>query len=55
MKKDKIDENLEKVEYLNNENIDLVHKKWTGRKTVHWKEGEPMEEEDYTKKKIKLE
>jgi len=45
---------LEKVEYINNKNIDLVHRNFTGKRTVHWKDGEPMEEEENRKSKIRL-
>lgn len=48
-------EKLEKVEYVNNKNIDLVHKSFTGKKTIHWKDGEPMIEEENSQKKIRLE
>lgn len=48
-------EKLEKVTFLNNKNIDLVYKKFTGKVIIHWKDGEPMEEEVISKKKIKLE
>jgi hypothetical protein len=49
------DEKLEKVQYLNNKNIDYVHKGYTGTITIHWLKGEPMEEEEKNKKKINLE
>ena len=46
---------LEKVQYLNNKNIDLAHRGFTGSITIHWFHGEPMEEENLKKNKIKLE
>lgn len=49
-----LNEKLEKVEYLNNKNIDLVHRKFTGKVIIHWKDGEPMQEEVINSKKIKL-
>lgn len=49
-----IEENLEKVQYLNNKNLDKAHRKWTGQMIIHWKDGEPMIEEELTKKPIKL-
>lgn len=45
---------LEKVQYINNKNIDLVHKRFTGKRTIHWKDGEPMREEELRAKNIKL-
>jgi hypothetical protein len=49
-----VNEKIEKVEYINNKNIDLVHKRFTGSYMVHWKDGEPMVEEENRKKDIKL-
>ena len=46
---------LEKVQYVNNKNLDLVHKRFTGKLTIHWKEGEPMKEELYDFRHINLE
>ena len=48
-------ERLEKVEYLNNKNLDLAHKGFTGHTTIHWRKGEPMVEEVNVKKDIVLE
>ena len=50
-----IDERLEKVQYLNNINIGLAERRWTGSRTIHWKNGEPMLEEENKKKQINLE
>lgn len=49
-----VNDKMEKVEYINNKNIDLVHKRFTGKRTIHWREGEPMIEEENRKKDIKL-
>lgn len=46
---------LEKVTFLNNKNIDLVYRKFTGKVIIHWKDGEPMLEETISKKNINLE
>ena len=52
---DAISEKLEKVEYLNNKNIKYVEIGFTGRITIHWKDGEPMSEEEFRTKHIRLE
>jgi hypothetical protein len=53
--KDTMSEKLEKIEYLNNKNIKYVETKFTGQIVVHWKEGEPMIEEEHKKRQINLE
>lgn len=45
---------LEKIEYLNNRNLEMVRKEYTGQIIVHWRDGEPMEIEVHQKKKIDL-
>lgn len=50
-----VNEKLEKVQYINNKNIDLVHKRFTGKLTIHWQNGEPKKEEYYKFKHIDLE
>ena len=49
------DEKLEKVEYLNNINLNLVRRGFTGKRTIHWYKGEPKIEEENNKKDIILE
>lgn len=45
---------LEKVEYINNKNLEMIHKRFTGKHTIHWLQGEPMTEEVNQKTDIKL-
>jgi hypothetical protein len=49
------EEKLEKIQYLNNSNLSRFEKKFTGSHTTHWKEGEPLKEEENRKKNINLE
>ena len=48
------DEKLEKVLYLNGRDISRVHKKFTGKVLIHWKDGDPRVEEETPIKEIKL-
>ena len=48
------DEKREKVLYLNNRDADRVSRRFTGKVTVNWFQGEPMDESEEVKGKIKL-
>jgi len=48
-----IKQKLESVEKLNNFNIDRVQKKFTGKTTVNWYEGEPKDIVIDVRKEIK--
>ncbi len=50
-----LSEKLEKIQYLYNKLIDFVHKRFTGHFTIHFHDGEPMDEEEFKRNKIKLE
>ncbi len=52
---DSLSDKLEKVQYLNNNNIDRTHKGFTGQVLIHWYKGEPQKEEITRKKNIDLE
>ncbi len=52
-KKKSLGVRLEKVEFINNKNIDLAHKGFTGSVIVHWYQGEPQKIEVTTKKDLK--
>jgi hypothetical protein len=48
------EEKLEKVLYLNNKDIGRVNRRFTGKVVVNWFKGEPMDEAEEVKGKIKL-
>ncbi|HUX59524.1 MAG TPA: hypothetical protein VMV77_21300 [Bacteroidales bacterium] len=50
-----IEQKLEKVEYINNKNLNFCHRGFTGSITIHWKEGEIMKEEKHESKNVILE
>jgi len=53
MNENQIEVNLKKIQVLHNKNISRVRQKFTGKVLVHWKEGEPMKEEETNFSEIK--
>lgn len=45
-------EKLEKVLYLNGQDIRRVEENFSGQSVVHWVNGEPMEEEQFRSIKV---